>query len=277
MRHLRYIFVILLFVSCGGRTTISDDELARIFHDAFLSNAYVTTKSIRLDSLRLYEPIFNSYGYSTEDVQYTLGNFAMRKSARLGDVVEAAISMLEREGVQLDKEVAILNTVDALVKKKADSQILSDSLIKVTNLGDTTKLHLILANPNRGLYRIKLEYSIENDKNSPYRTEWRSERLLDGEAVDGSDSIAIISTRTVQMRKTKGQRLESTLNVGDSIDRVVIELAKTKSYKEDPDIEIMNFELWREPSDEDARLEVFNRIVDIDIFGDELLFAKDSI
>ncbi|MFR9650500.1 MAG: DUF4296 domain-containing protein [Rikenellaceae bacterium] len=279
-----YIFFISALVAamtcggCRGRTTISDDVLARIFHDAFLSNAYVTTYSLKLDSLRLYEPIFNSYGYTTEDVQYTLGNFAMRKSARLGDVVESAISMLERRGVQLDKEVAILDRVDEIVKERADEIVLGDSLISVTKLEDTTRLQLAINHPRQGLYRMKLEYSIScPDVPAVFRMEWRSESLLTGEAADGGDSVLVRTTRTTQMRKAKSQKLESTLNVGDSIDRVVIELVKSKGVKSDPNIEIANLTIMREPSKEDASMEIFNRIVDINIFSDELLFAKDSL
>ena len=67
---------------------------------------------MKTDSLRIYEPIFARYGYTTDDVHYTIGNFSKRKSARLGDVVERAIEMLEREGKIYNQEVAVLDTID---------------------------------------------------------------------------------------------------------------------------------------------------------------------
>ena len=79
---------LLCTAACARHTIIPDDELAQIFHDAFLTNAYIGSQNVRIDSLNIYEPIFARYGYTTEDVQYTIGNFSKRKSARLGDVVE---------------------------------------------------------------------------------------------------------------------------------------------------------------------------------------------
>ena len=89
---------VLLLSACARHKIIPDDTLAQIFHDAFLTNAYIGSEGVKTDSLRIYEPIFARYGYTTDDVHYTIGNFSKRKSARLGDVVERAIEMLEREG-----------------------------------------------------------------------------------------------------------------------------------------------------------------------------------
>ena len=97
-RLIPYVLCGLLLGGCARHRIIPDDELALIFHDAFLTNAYLNTENVRPDSLRLYEPIFAHYGYTTEDVHYTIGNFSKRKSARLGDVVEEAIDLLEAEG-----------------------------------------------------------------------------------------------------------------------------------------------------------------------------------
>ena len=97
-----------LLLACSGYKIIPDEQLALIFHDAFLSNAYMQHRGMRPDSLNLYEPIFAKYGYTTADVQYTIGNFSKRKSARLSDVVEQAIKLLETEAEHLDREVSIL-------------------------------------------------------------------------------------------------------------------------------------------------------------------------
>lgn len=103
---------VLLLSACARHKIIPDDTLAQIFHDAFLTNAYIGSEGVKTDSLRIYEPIFARYGYTTDDVHYTIGNFSKRKSARLGDVVERAIEMLEREGKIYNQEVAVLDTID---------------------------------------------------------------------------------------------------------------------------------------------------------------------
>ncbi len=102
--------VALLLAGCTQRAIIPDSELVQIFRDAFVVNAYTSEQKISLDSLNIYEPIFESYGYTTQDVQYTIGNFSKRKSARLSDIVEGAIKILEREGLVYAGEVEILDS-----------------------------------------------------------------------------------------------------------------------------------------------------------------------
>ena len=65
----------MAFVSCTQKRIIPDDTLADIFHDAFVVNAYIGEERVNLDSLQIYEPIFNRYGYTSEDVVHTVGNF----------------------------------------------------------------------------------------------------------------------------------------------------------------------------------------------------------
>ena len=113
-------------LSCARHTIIPDSELALIFRDAFLANAYISNENIRTDSLRIYEPIFARYGYTTEDVYYTIGNFSKRKSARLGDVVERAIDLLEAEGKVYNREVAILDTIDNVAQRTFTHTVYAD-------------------------------------------------------------------------------------------------------------------------------------------------------
>jgi len=98
---------------------------------------------MRPDSLNLYEPIFAKYGYTTADVQYTIGNFSKRKSARLSDVVEQAIKLLETEAEHLDREVSILDTIDNVARRTFRRTLYADSLVRVTRLRDTARLRFV--------------------------------------------------------------------------------------------------------------------------------------
>lgn len=166
LRHLLLVAaVVLLAGGCARHKIISDEELACIFRDAFLTNAYIGNQNLKTDSLRLYEPIFARYGYTTEDVYYTIGNFSKRKSARLGDVVEQAIDMLEREGKIYSREVAILDTVDHVASRTFTRTVLSDSLIRVRSLRDTARLDFTLA-VEPGDYRVSFRYRVDSlDRN----------------------------------------------------------------------------------------------------------------
>ena len=121
---------LLLLSACARHKIIPDDTLAQIFHDAFLTNAYIGSEGVKTDSLRIYEPIFARYGYTTDDVHYTIGNFSKRKSARLGDVVERAIEMLEREGKIYNQEVAVLDTIDNVARRTFTVEVSTAAMMR---------------------------------------------------------------------------------------------------------------------------------------------------
>ena len=135
-------FLLLAGAACTRHKIIPDEKLAQIFHDAFLTNAYIGDVRVNIDSLNIYEPIFARYGYTTRDVYYTIGNFSKRKSARLGDVVEMAIDKLEAEGKFYDREVAVLDTIDNVARRTFTRTVYADSLIRVGALRDTARLRI---------------------------------------------------------------------------------------------------------------------------------------
>lgn len=165
-RYLLYALTGLLLAGCNRHTIIPDDELALIFHDAFLTNAYLNVEKVPTDSLRLYEPIFARYGYTTDDVHYTIGNFSKRKSARLGDVVERAIDLLEAEGKIYNREVAILDTIDNVARRTFTETLRSDSLIQVRSLRDTSLLSFTV-DVEPGEYDLSLRYEIDSLDRNP--------------------------------------------------------------------------------------------------------------
>ena len=80
-RIIAYLFaaaMLLMGMGCQQTREIPDEDLIKIFHDAYLANAYMGEKGISEDSLFLYEPIFERYGYSVEDMQNTLKTFSKR-------------------------------------------------------------------------------------------------------------------------------------------------------------------------------------------------------
>ena len=93
-RLIRTILLLAVFAglaACNKPRVIPDQRLADIFYDIYLTNAYVDRHDINLDSMMVYEPIFQKYGYTVEDLHLTINSFSKRKSARLSDAVELAI------------------------------------------------------------------------------------------------------------------------------------------------------------------------------------------
>lgn len=161
-RKALLVLCVVAASACARHRIIPDNTLSDIFHDAFLTNAYIENRRFSLDSLDVYGPIFEHYGYTTEDVRYTIGNFSKRKSARLGDVVERTISRLEEEGLYYEREAAVLDTIDNIARRTFRRTAYADSLIRVSRLRDTDRLRLRLTDIRPGEYKIDYDYRVDS-------------------------------------------------------------------------------------------------------------------
>lgn len=263
--------LLVLVGSCSRHKIIPDEELAQIFHDAFLTNAYMNTQSGRIDSLNLYEPIFARYGYTMEDVHYTIGNFSKRKSARLGDVVERAIQLLDEEGKYYDREVAILDTVDNVAKRTFTRTVFSDSLIRVRSLRDTAKLHIRIEDLKPGEYRVSLKYLIDSlDEN----------RNMKGEVwIDRRDSTRA-NLFNIYLRRDRMENFTRTLTADSASRRLHLNLALFDGKPKRPSITLRDVEILWVPESESAVDSLFEQQLNLRIFADDffrMAGAKDSL
>lgn len=263
---------ILFAGSCSRHKIIPDEELAQIFHDAFLTNAYLNAERVSSDSLRLYEPIFARYGYTTEDVYNTIGNFSKRKSARLGDVVERAIDMLEEEGKVYDREVAILDTIDHVAQRTFTRAVVSDSLIRVTSLRDTSRLNLTV-DLSPGEYRLSLEYRIDSlDRNTSHEIRgimW----------VERSNGVRD-NLYSIPLRRNRTERLSRRFTVDTMHRKLRISLLNFSGAPQRPSITVSDLKVEYIPRKEEAVEQLYEQQLAIRIFADEFFgaaLAKDSL
>ena len=261
----------LMAGACVRHKIISDEELAHIFHDAFLTNAYVSTERLSLDSLNIYEPIFARYGYTTEDVQYTIGNFSKRKSARLGDVVEEAIRMLEEEGLRYEHEVAVLDTIDNVACRTFTRTVLADSLVRVRSLRDTARLHIRLDSLLPGEYNLTVNYLVDSlDRNPGLRgSAW----LI---RTDGSRT----SSYTFTMRRNKEERFTRRYTADSTTRELHLNLFLPREGAKRPSVTLRDLEIRYTPPTRQAVESLYLRQLDIRIFADEFFRAahpKDSL
>ncbi|MDR2890871.1 MAG: DUF4296 domain-containing protein [Alistipes sp.] len=163
------LFVVAVVSACSKPKIISDGDLARMFHDVYLTNAYAETTRDPLDSLNIYEPLFARYGYTTEDVQYTIGNFAKRKSARLSDVVEEAIAMIEAESDFYSARIAMADTLRKIAGEKYATVVYDDSLILVGRVADTARLRIEIPDVSPGRYEIEYSYLVDSSDHNNLR------------------------------------------------------------------------------------------------------------
>lgn len=269
---------------CRKKNIIPDDTLAEIFHDAFVVNAYIGEERINLDSLQVYEPIFNRYGYTAKDVVYTVGNFSRRKSARLGTVVEQAISRLEKESKEYAKKVVILDTIRNVAVRTLSRTVYRDTLIKATKRADSTKLYIEISPIQRGEYTVAYTYNCKDDMEKyPRSAEFY---FLDENNIrNGSSSISLRNNGFVNRTLvSRGDNRRLVLNLAKYVERrdyAAERKGKKKSKKKgrpkEQDLTIKNLKVSYKPNPDSAVDSLFERYVEIKIFADGFLIKKDSL
>ena len=264
--------IMLSATSCRKPRIIPDRTLAEIFYEAFLTNAYIAEKHVNADSMEVYEPLFAKYGYTVEDLQYTIGNFSKRKSARLGNVVEVAIARLEAEGLYYERETTILDTIDARARRLFSKTVYSDTLVNVHRLSDTVRLRIVLDSLQRGDYEVSFSYNIDSlDKNTRQRVIVRTER---------DDSIQRVELNNIMQHRADRQISHTVKNDG-TVRRLKISLAEldSKSKPERPHMTFRDVKVRYVPFAEDVVDSLYERTIDLGIFNIKMLErdATDSI
>lgn len=274
-RLLLYIASMLVagaVAGCSNYKIIPDDQLADIFHDAYLTNAYIQQQGLRLDSMNIYEPIFARYGYTTADVQYTIGNFSKRKSARLSEVVEQAIEQLEAESKYYEHEVAILDTIDHIAQRTLRRTLLSDSVIRLSRLRDTSRLRFVVDSIRPGSYTVTFDYHIDSlDRNTQQRTSVWLERA-DGRRVSVSPTY-MARRRIAQYRRE--------LTADSNARRLVLNIYEVRDRDpKQPHAMIRNLRVDYTPYAEEAVDSLFLRQLNLKLFADDFcnpVTAADSV
>ena len=272
MRKIAVVALLAAVVTLGGcrqKTVIPDSTLADIFHDAFVANAYVGVEHVNIDSLQIYEAIFERYGYTAEDVRYTVGNFSRRKSARLGSVVERAISRLEEESRIYQQRVVVLDTVRNVAVRTMRREVYADTLIEARKRADSTLLEIVIEPVYPGEYVISYNYDCEDDlKKYPRKDVYYFEGDYGGRRNYASSKLrAHENVRRVM--KTDGNSCRLKIRLGEY---------EGKSRPKRQKLTINKLRVVYTPTDELAIDSLFSRYVDIRIFADEFFFpATDSL
>ena len=171
----KYIMVVplLLAVGCRGQKTIPKDTLSDIFRDMYLVNAYSGSSTVRPgdyispDSLNYYEPILNSYGYTSKDFANTLANFTKRKSEKIGPILEDAYNKLDVMLAVLNERIDKENTIDSITQALSRRVVYRDSIIIARAVEDTARLRISLP-AEKGHYLIS--YNFTQDSTDLNRT-----------------------------------------------------------------------------------------------------------
>lgn len=253
-----------LAASCDRPTVIPDDELAMIFRDAYLSNAYANDARERRDSLLVYESVFARYGYTASDVEHTIGTFSRRKSARLSDVVERAIALLEQEGLRYEREVAVLDTIDRVAQRTFTRTLRRDSLLRVASPGDTVRTRLVF-DVEPGTYRV--DYRYEVDSTDANGRSMRSELWL--EDAHGNRRSTVYNT----LRQGRSERVSRTFEADSTHRRLHVDLLRYTSRPQRTSVRFYDVGITYIPPAAQAVDSLYLRQLNVRIFADEFLRA----
>lgn len=274
---LSLLLVVIASVGCNKPRVIPDEVLSDIFRDAMLINAYYNVKSDQSpDSLNIYEPVFARYGYTAEDVQYTVDNISRRKNARLGDVAERMISSLDERMQYLNRESAKLDTIENVAFRRYTRALLGDTTIVAKTAADSTKLRLYLYNIHPGYYRFTSLYSLDSlDKSAGrrYRIYFEREDSTRREFSEGS-----------LMRRAETQINQNHLLIDseDDIARLVIDFYHfdddmEKKKRTVPKITIHDIRVDYTPPAEYCMKRMLDEQTQMRIFSDTLIHTIEAL
>lgn len=274
---LSLLLAVIASVGCNKPRVIPDEVLSDIFRDAMLINAYYNVKSDQSpDSLNIYEPVFARYGYTAEDVQYTVDNISRRKNARLGDVAERMIASLDERMQYLNRESAKLDTIENVAFRRYTRSLLSDTTIVAKTAADSTKLRLYLYNIHPGYYRFTSLYSLDSlDKSAGrrYRIYFEREDSTRREFSEGS-----------LMRRAETQINQNHLLIDseDDIARLVIDFYHfdddmEKKKRTVPKITIHDIRVDYTPPAEYCMKRMLDEQTQMRIFSDTLIHTIEAL
>ena len=198
-------------IACNSRKLIPDAELGQIFHDAMLINAYIQhNRQHDLDSMNIYEPVLAKYGYTKEDMHYTLNNISRRKSASLGKVADYMINTLNDESDRLNEQVAKLDTIENVARRRYQRVIYQDTTIVATTEADTALLQIVIPHAEKGLYHIDASYTIDSSDKGigrRYVIKW----------MHGEETVREITSSSLSRGRKARISVDAWINEGDSL------------------------------------------------------------
>ena len=274
-RYIVKVFVaalVVLGIGCSGPRVIPDDILVKIFHDAYVANAYMEECRIRQDSLLIYEPIFQRYGYTMEDLQYTITNFTERKSAMLSDLMGEVNRMLDAESRLEAKRMIVLDTIDNIAKRQYTRTIYADTLIRAKRLRDSSKLRITIEDIIPGEYNISFDYHIDTlDENRNSRIEVM---FIDSEGEQKA-------RHTMMMSRHRDGKYAHKMTADTAIRKLYVNIFyhPTNEEAKTPDITVRDFKVVRHLPTEVCVDSLYLEQLDIRIINHDLMtgFTADTV
>jgi hypothetical protein len=223
---------LFLLTACGPRK-IPDDTMALIIRDVFLVNTYQeqATLGFSPDTVDIYEPILDHYGYTNDDFRRSLNEMALKKSSRLSELIEQAAADIEVENMFYQNRDKLKARIDsALMAMYPDTVYRRDaSPLVVKRKGRATDSLRLQIPVEEGTYRLQYAYLIDSADLNYYIP--NRYNLLDSLGKS-------VQSRTVALTRYRPSRYSTDIAVGAGEDSLRIWLADYASAAERPEITV---------------------------------------
>jgi hypothetical protein len=183
------IFILITFVSCSRQKIIPEKILAEIIYQMQITDVVLLTRetSMRhIDSIRIYEPIIEKFGYSLDDLRETFLKYTA-KDGKLQDVFKLVIAKIDDEK-NIYQEPARIEKLSENMNVGADSISISSRIMSKQNI----EVRL----SEQGVYDVSASYFFyKNDSAvNPRMAVWLESRMHKDSIIEKQEVILVKDT-----------------------------------------------------------------------------------
>lgn len=252
-KHIISVLIVAMMIAatsgCSRPKSISDEKLTEILKDFYVINAYAKRypQIVQYDSVDIYEPVLQKYGYTSKDFIHTIETFSKRKSARLSNIIEVVIDQLDDEFNYYVLRTKRLDYIDSLAFAVAKKTVYFDPRIEILN-GEKDRDKMKLSIPAEdGRYEIRYYYQLDSTDKNPSP---QNRHLL----YDSTQRI--IATQTTRIKNNSIRILNQTkLHSSPEVRRmeIVFGAYPNKIFRSEPNLVIDSLEIVWYPNEQEAR------------------------
>lgn len=176
MKTMVYMLLIFLVAGCSQKPKmIPEKEMKKIMKESILADAYLSIKDGRdiagNEELSFFQPILEKFGYTVEDMKYSLGRYSQRKTDVLSMINQQLIDEFKDRKMAMDRIIEINKAWDELaLKHSADTVFFNASAVSIHAIRDTSNMKFDIPFKGPGTYRISFNYTIDSlDQNRRYQ------------------------------------------------------------------------------------------------------------
>lgn len=180
-RFLFATLIISFIVSCSSRDEIPSDVLEDIFEETALTTSAINSTNIVRDSIKnmnYYSPILEKYGYTVDDLEYTIDKMVARKSNILTQILRNAKEDIKNKYEAMEYLYLMHQNIDRLIMAyHVDTLYKFKTNYKLENNKNIDSSQLYLPLNGDGKYILKVYYTAK--KLSKYKNYYINAQLQD--------------------------------------------------------------------------------------------------